>query len=240
MKGFKGFDKSLRCRGMQFQVGETHEVPTADLCRQGLHWCENPLDCLSYYKPGESRYASTEADGAVSPPEAGGDSKRCSTRLKIAAEISIGDLIRAGVEYIKNSCAATTGYAANAATTGSRANAATTGSRANAATTGDAANAATTGYAANAATTGDAANAATTGDAANAEVSGKHSIAAALGISGKARGAVGCWIVLAERNDSCTDQRGSIKTVKTALVDGENIKADTFYTLKNGEFVEVK
>lgn len=79
-------------------------------------------------------------------------------------------------------------------------------------------------------------NHATTGDGAHAKVSGKESIASALGIEGKAKGALGCWIVCAEweiKNDGW-----HIKCVKAAAVDGERIKADTWYMLEDGEFVE--
>ena len=132
--------------------------------------------------------------------------------------------------------AATTGYRAHAATTGDSAHAATTGYRAHAATTGDSAHAATTGDRAHAATTGDRAHAATNGDYAHAAVSGEESIASALGFEGKVKGALGCWIVCAEweiKNDGCR-----IECVKAAAVDGEKIKADTWYMLKDGEFVE--
>ena len=126
---------------------------------------------------------------------------------------------------------------AHAATTGDGAHAATTGYRAYAATTGNWAHAATTGDMAHAATTGNWAHAATTGYRAHAEVSGKESIASAIGIEGKAKGALGCWIVCAEWENKNTGWH--IKCVKAAAVDGERIKADTWYMLKDGEFVEV-
>jgi len=62
-----------------------------------------------------------------------------------------------------------------------------------------------------------------------------ESIAVALGNNSTAKGAIGCWIVLAERNDN-----RSIKNVKAVKIDGEKIKADTWYRLENGEFSEVK
>ena len=76
-----------------------------------------------------------------------------------------------------------------------------------------------------------------TGDRSAATVEGKESCAVATGIKGRAKGALGCYIVLAEWK---RDERGEwhIVDVKSAKVDGENIKADTFYELKNGEFVE--
>ena len=69
-------------------------------------------------------------------------------------------------------------------------------------------------------------------------VTGKESVAASLGIEGKARGALGCWIVCAEWEDGGDGWHR--KDVQCAHVDGVKIKPDTFYILKNGEFVEVK
>lgn len=85
------------------------------------------------------------------------------------------------------------------------------------------------------ATTGYMAHAATTGDWAHAEAKGKNSIAAALGFAGSAKAALGCWIVCSEYDDDC-----NLKEVKAAKIDGEVIKADTWYQLKDGNFVEVK
>ena len=85
------------------------------------------------------------------------------------------------------------------------------------------------------ATTGNWAHAATTGNEAHAEAKGKNSIAAALGCASAAKAALGCWIVCAEYDDT-----GKIKEVKAAKVDGESIETDTWYRLKDGNFVEVK
>lgn len=78
-----------------------------------------------------------------------------------------------------------------------------------------------------------------TGDRSAATVEGKESIAIATGIEGRAKGALGCYIVLSEWK---RDELGEwhIIDVKSAKVDGKNIKADTFYVLKNGEFEEVR
>ena len=129
--------------------------------------------------------------------------------------------------------AATSGYYANAATSGYCAHAATSGDYANAATSGDRAHAATSGNYANAATSGDCANAATSGNCANAATSGKDAIAAVLGYGCKARGALGCWLVLTERDDDW-----HILGVQAVKVDGESIKADTWYELRGGKVVE--
>ena len=85
--------------------------------------------------------------------------------------------------------------------------------------------------------TGDRSAAANTGDQSAAEVYGKQSVAIATGVKGKAKGAKGCWLVLAEYAN--LSDGWNLKWVKTAYVDGKKIKADTFYALKNGRFVEV-
>ena len=273
MKMYKGFDKNLKCRDFQYEIGKTYTTDKAKLCESGFHACEHPLDCLNYYEPGESRYCDVDLDDVTD--ERGEDSKRVGKKITVQGEIGIAGLVKAavniGIEETKSKTtgygahaattgnwahAATTGYGAHAATTGDKAHAATTGNKAHAATTGDwahaattgdkahaattgdKAHAATTGYGAHAATTGNWAHAATTGNWAHAEVSGKESIASALGIEGKAKGALGCWIVCAEWENK--NEGWHIKCVKAAVVDGKTIKADTWYTLRDGEFAEVQ
>ena len=134
--------------------------------------------------------------------------------------------------------AATTGYRAHAATTGTCACAVTTGTCAHAVTTGGGAHAATMGPYAHAVTTGPYAHAVTAGPYAHAAATGRESIAAGLGVASRAKGALGCWLVLAEYKWT-KDDRCRIAAVKAAKVDGKRIKPDTWYELKGGRFVEV-
>jgi hypothetical protein len=120
-------------------------------------------------------------------------------------------------------------------TTGYAAHAATTGYAANAATTGYAAHAATTGRYANAATTGRYANAATTGDDGMAEVKDGDAVAGVTGRNCSARGGIGSWLVLTER-----DNERRIVCVKAVKIDGKKYKPNTWYELENGEVVEVR
>ncbi|WP_054686500.1 DUF7666 domain-containing protein [Microbacterium sp. No. 7] len=208
---FKGFDKDLKCRGFQYEVGKTytHNGPVS-LCSSGFHAVELPLDAMSYYPPIGSVYHRAALGGVTDEREK--DSKRVGAQITVGAQINVFGLIEAHVEAIwdraakkpsekKNATtgdsahaattgysahAATTGYSAHAATTGDYANAATTGRYAHAATTGDSAHAATTGYSAHAATTGYSAHAATTGDSAHAATTGYSAHAATTGYSAHA------------------------------------------------------
>ncbi len=72
-----------------------------------------------------------------------------------------------------------------------------------------------------------------TGDWSAATVEGEESIAVVTGYGGKAKGALGCWIVLTER-----DGNRHILGVKAVKVDGDAVKPDKWYMLKNGEITE--
>ena len=232
IKGYKGYDNNLQCRGKQYEIGKEYTEPSAVACESGIHFCENPFDVWNYY-PLQNGNRFTEVDGSGELSTHEDDSKVAATNVKIGIELSLKGMIEAGVKFIfektksSKETTATTGNIANAATTGYRANAATTGDRANAATTGDRANAATTGNRANAATTGDGANAATTGE---------NCIAAALGQNSKAKGALGNWLVVGEWEQD-KDYNSLLVGVATAKVDGKKIKPDTWYTAKNGKLV---
>lgn len=95
-----------------------------------------------------------------------------------------------------------------------------------------------TGYQGAASATGDQGTASATGYQGAASATGKDSIALAAGYRCKAKGAIGCWIVLAERGRWSGDTY-PIKEVKAFEVDGEKVKADTWYMLVNGQLKEV-
>ena len=89
------------------------------------------------------------------------------------------------------------------------------------------------GYSSTAGSSGYSSTAAATGAYCNAKADGKDSIAVVNGACGKACGALGCYLVLTEYDDD-----GNMLLAKMAKVDGAVIKENTWYTLKNGEFVE--
>ena len=234
MKAYKGFNNKLQCREFQYKVGETYEEEKAELCSCGFHACEAPLDVFGYYPPADSRYCEVELEDVSEKTSE--DSKRCARKISIGAEIGIKGIVEAGVKFIMDKV---DWNGAKESNTGDGSAATNTGYRSAATNTGDRSAATNTGDGSAATNTGDGSAATNTGDRSAAIVEGKESIAIATGIEGKAKGALGCFIVLAEwcKDGNC---EWHIKDVKSAVVDGETIKANTFYMLKDGEFTEVE
>ena len=131
------------------------------------------------------------------------------------------------------STAAASGDGSSAAASGDRSSAAASGYESTAAASGYDSTAATSGYKSTAATSGDKSTAATSGDESTAATSGDESIAVAGGHECRARGALGCWLVLAERDDI-----GHILGVQAVPVDGDTIRAGALYVLRGGKVVE--
>ena len=236
MKACKGFDKNLRCRGFQYEVGGEYTEETAELCNRGPHACENPLDTLRYYRPGDSRYCEVEIED--NGQRSSYDSKVCGKHIKIGAEIGLKGVINAGVRFVFDKCESATeenasGNLGNAAASGERGNAAASGDSGNAAASGWSGNAAASGERGNAAASGWSGTAVVTGFAGRATALGEQCLAVAWGEDSLARGTVGNWIVVSERDDD-----GNIIDVKIAKVDGDTVKADTWYKLVNGEIME--
>ena len=230
MKCYKGFDRDLKCRDFQYEIGKEYEEERAEICDTGFHACENPLDVFGYYAPADSRYCEVELDANDQKSD---DSKRVGKKISIKAEIGIAGIIKAGVEYIKDQVNWDDDKKSN---TGNWSAATNTGDRSAATNTGDRSAATNTGYGSAATNTGNCSAATNTGNWSAATVKGKESVAMAIGYNSKAKGSLGCFIVLAEYKE--LGGKYHIADVKSAKVDGEKIKPDTFYKLINGEFVE--
>ena len=241
MKGYKGFYPGLICEPnsehkKQYAENTIYEEDKAECCRSGMHFCKYPLDVFGYYPPvtakGMSEYAEVEA---LDEPVTDDESKYCSKKLKIGAKIGIPALVQASVEYIKNNIVETKRESA----TGDWSAATNTGYQSAATNTGYQSAATNTGNQSAATNTGNQSAATNTGNQSAASVEGKDSIALAFGIESKAKGALGCYLVLAEWGKDDEGNR-QLKTVKCHKVGGKIIKPDTWYTLKNGKFTEVE
>lgn len=218
IKAYKAFDKDLSCRGFKYEVGkEYEETGYIKACEKGFHACPYPLDVFSYYAPAGSRFCEVEQSGKIDDSES---DKVCSSKIRIGAELDIRGLVKAAVSYVKerctNECNAEPGKPATAGNYG----AATAGYR----------GVATAGYR-GAATAGDRGAATARGKAST----GSNGLSVARGRNVQAKGGIGAILVIAEERDDTYD----IVDWKAVAVDGEVVKADTWYRLENGELVEV-
>ena len=239
---YKAMDKNMQCRGKQYEVGKTYHEDKADCGNAGMHACENPLDVLHYYSVADgARFFRVECGGDVSKDDKG--SKFACTELTVKGELKITDFAKIGVEAVMKRVAKKAAYAkekasgdcSTGAASGDCSTGAASGDCSTGAASGDCSTGAASGWCSTGAASGDCSTGAASGDCSTAEVSGKDSIAVANGYRSKARGAIGCYIVLTEYDDD-----GNMLLAKMAQVDGSIIKENVFYTLKNGEFVEAE
>ena len=217
IKSYKGFNPDMTCRGKQYEEGKDYEEVCAEACNSGMHACEYPLDCFSYYPPGKSVYHEVTQSGELS--RNGDDSKVSSTKMRIGARLDIVGIVKASIEYTKSKI--TTNYINDKAATAGDYGAATAGDY-GAATAGD--------Y--GAATAGDKGAATSRGMSA----SGENGLSVARGNNVKVKGGLGAILVVVEEEPN----NYNIKNWKATVVDGEKIKPNIWYSLKDGDFTEVE
>ena len=210
IKAYKAFDKDLSCRGFKYEVGKEYEE-TGDIkaCEKGFHACPYPLDVFGYYAPAGSRFCEVEQSGKIDDSES---DKVCSSKIRIGAELDIRGLVKAAVSFVKERCTnECNAEPGKPATAGDR----------GAATAGN--------Y--GAATAGNYGAATARGKAST----GSNGLSVARGNNVRVKGGIGSILVIAEEKEDTHD----IVDWKAVLVDGEVVKADTWYRLENGELVEV-
>ena len=244
MEGYKAFENGLICRGKQYAENTDFEEPGADeCCRSGvMHYCKEPFDVWKYYpvvgNDGNfTEYAEVEPLGYVLE-----DGDKCATnKLHIGAKLNLKDFITAEIDFILEKAkgkSAAQGYFSRAAAQGDSSSVAAQGYYSSAAAQGDSSSVAAQGDHSSVAAQGDCSRAAAQGDHSSVAANGLYSIAAGLGIWNKAKSKIGSWLVLAEW-ERVKDTIWKPVCVKSAQIDGEILKPDTWYMLKNGEFVEV-
>ena len=225
MKAFKGFNKNLTCRGFQYKVGETYEEEKAELCHAGFHACESPVACLQHYDPATSVYHEVELEEVSNEKDT--DTKRVGKKITIGAEIGIHEICRLTFEYVKEHCTNENSAEVGKLATAGEYGAATAGNH-GAATAGEYGAATAGEY--GAATAGNRGTATSRGKSAT----GVKGLSVARGNDVRVKGGLGAVLVIAEENkNDC-----SVKEFATAIVDGKDIKADTWYKLENGKLVE--
>ena len=308
MKGFKGFDKGLVCRGKQYKENTVFEEEAAEICKSGMHFCENPFDVLEYYDlvntdGSFNEFAEVEALDKCLTDD---NKKYCTKKLKIGAKLSFSGFVNACIEFVfeKTKIEQTdeedetvigssgdytqigssgdyaqigssgysaqigssgdyakigsSGYSAQIGSSGYSAQIGSSGDSAKIGSSGYSAKIGSSGYSAQIGSSGDYTQIGSSGDSAKIGSSGDYtqigssgdyakvtsegedSVICCAGHNSIVRAKKGSWITLSEWERSLEKDRWIPKCVKTKFVDGEIIKADTFYRLENGKFVEVK
>ena len=249
MKGYKGFNPGLICKDKQYQENTVFEEPEAKICEKGMHFCENPFDVLDYYDLIRSDGTPNEFAEVEAPDEPKTDDKKkfCSRKLKIGVKLGLSGFVKACVDFVLEKTIAETPSenvdSGNYAQIGSSGNSARIGSSGNSArigSSGDSAQIGSSGNSARIGSSGDSARIGSSGNYARINCTGSDSVICCAGHGSVVKAPVGCWITLAEWKYDGAKQRYVPVCVKTEYVDGEKIKADTPYTLKNGEFAEAK
>ena len=261
MKGYKAFSKGLVCRGKQYAENTVFEEDDAVICFKGMHFFKEPLDVLEHYplfdENGEpTEFAEVEA---LDDPVTDDGKKFCTKRLKIGAKIDFPHLVQASVSFdyeketqiktTKKDCAkiGSSGDWAKIGASGDGVKIGSSGYGAKIGSSGDWAKIGSSGYWAKIVSSGDGAQIGSSGygakivssgDGAKIGSSGKNAVIMCAGNDSIAKGKIGSWITLSEWED--VDGVYTPVCVKTERIDGKRIKEDTFYTLKDGEFLELK
>ena len=301
IKSYKGFDKNLRCRDFQYEIGGIYEMDGKIKMRnRGFHACESPFDVFDYYTMIDSRFCEVEQDGNISKEDR--RTKICSSKIKIKAELKLADMINLGVEWLKeitspekiktsikdnssgnyakigssgdeaqigssgydaqigssgndakisssgynakigssgnNAKIGSSGYGAKIGSSGNNAHIGSSGNDAQIGSSGNDAKISSSGYNAKIGSSGNNAQIGSSGYGAKIDSTGEDCVIMCAGINSVAKASKGSWVTLSEWSYSEEKQRYIPICVKTEFVDGEKIKADTYYSLKGGVFVE--
>lgn len=207
IKGYKGFNPDMTCRGFKYEEGKDYEEEgEIGACENGFHFCLHPLDVFGYYPPayiGMNKFHEVEGSGYMDADE--DDTKIACSKIHIGTKLDIKGLVKATVSYVKERCTnrnnANPGFPATAGDRG-------------------------------AATAGNYGAATSRGSSST----GNNGLAVARGNNVKVRGGIGSILVIAEEKENSYN----VSDWKAVVVDGKNIKADTWYRLVGGEFVEVE
>ncbi len=257
MKVYKGTDKNMQCRGKQYELGKKEVDDGAIRCgNKGYHSCEAPFDVLRYYPNiNGNRFFEAEAGGEIDKNE-NDDTKLASSELTLKSEINFAELVKAQIEYTRKKAktGTTVGDWSNLA--GGDWSNLVGGCWSNIA--GGSRSSLVGGYRSNliggcrSNLIGENGSNLVGGDWSNlaggsrsnligengSNLAGRSS-SLIIGRNGcNAKGGLHSVIVLTEWE---YDDNGNYVpiAVKAEIVDGVRIKADTWYKLENGEFVEV-
>jgi hypothetical protein len=248
-KGYKAFKPGMICKDKQYAENTDYEEVGGTICEKGMmHYCVNPFDVLNFYNlvDESGKFSDFAEVKALDQPISGSDGKFATKKLHIGAKLSFAGFIKACIDYTKEQTIVnmpksdvTTGYYAQIGSSGYYAKIGSSGNSAQIGSSGNYAQIGSSGDSAQIGSSGNYAQIGSSGDSAQIDSTGVDSVICCAGRGCTVKAKIGSWITLAEWEYSEEKGRYVPRCVKTEYVDGENIKPDTWYQLKNGEFVEV-
>ena len=230
-KGYKAFNPGMICKDKQYAENTDYEEVDGTICEKGMmHYCVNPFDVLNFYDlvDESGKFSDFAEVKALDQPISGSYGKFSTKKLHIGANLSFAEFIKTCIDYTKEQTIVN--MPKSDVTTGDSAKIGSSGYSAKIGSSGDSAKIGSSG---------DSARIGSSGDYAQIDSTGVDSVICCAGHGCTAKAKIGSWITLAELEYSEEKGRSVPRCVKTEYVDGEKIKADTWYRLENGEFVEV-
>ena len=230
-KGYKAFKPGMICRDKQYAENTDYEEVGGKICEKGMmHYCVNPFDVLNFYDlvDESGKFSDFAEVKALDQPISGSDGKFATKKLHIGAKLSFAGFIKACIDYTKDQTIVNVPKSDVA-----------TGNSAKIGSSGDSAQIGSSGDSAQIGSSGNSAQIGSSGNSAKIDSTGVDSVICCAGRGCTVKAKIGSWITLAEWEYSKEKGRSVPRCVKTEYVDGEKIKPDTWYQLKNGEFVEV-
>ena len=206
-KTYKGFDKEMKCRGYQFVIGNQYKHEgTVELCAKGFHACKIPMDVWSFYPINTSIYAEVEQSGDVKNDE----QKTVSSVIKINATISISDMVKASVEFIKQNSKGSLNNHGHSAAQGDHGHSAAQGNEG---------------------------HSAAQGRYGHSAAQGERSVAVATNFGGRVKGKEGAVLILVQFED---DEITPISAVSETVGKNKIKPDTWYTLCKKGKFQEVK
>ena len=214
MHGFKAYEPGLICRGHKYEENTVYKKSGHGICVSGVtHYCVNPFDVLDHYplvRP-DGQFSDFTTVEAIDQPVTNDNKKFATSTIKIGVKLGFSGFIQACVDFLFEKTIKKMPKPEDV----------------------DVSDAAQIG------SSGRYAKIGSSGDDARIVIENVHGVAAAIGKRGKIKAPVGTWCTLAEYGEWDGEGCPCI-CVKSYQVDGEIIKADVFYTLRNGEIVEAE
>ena len=240
LNGYKAFEPGMICKGKQYQENTDYEEEGGEICEKGMmHYCVNPFEVLNFYPlvNDSGKVSDFAAVKSLEEPVSGDDGKFATKKLHIGVKLGLPGFVKACIDYLKEE---TIVNAPNSTvSSGNYAQIGSSGYYAKIGSSGYSAKIGSSGYYAQIGSSGNYAKIGSSGDSAQIESAGEDSVICCAGHDSSVKAKAGSWITLAEWEYSEGKHGYVPKFVKTEYVDGERIKADTWYKLIDGEFTEV-